>query len=403
MADYDFSQPVERRATGSIKWSGGAEAGRWSPTAATGAINEVEMLPMWLADMDFTVAPEIQAALRDRVDFGVFGYTTYTDDFYEAIAAWYSRRHGWAPSPESIMVNTGVMPAINLAIQTFTEPGDHVIAQPPVFHPITEAAELNGRRTVLNPLVLDNGTYNMDLEDLASKAADPRAKMLILCSPHNPIGRVWTEQELRNVADVCREFDLILVSDEIHADLTYPWANFTTAATLGPEYEDRLIICTGPSKAFNLPAMKLALTVIASPELRARFRNTLDKQNELWSANLMGATALEAAYTEGQMWLDALMSCLEGNLGFIQDFIADRLPRLRLERPDALYLAWIDCRRLGLTNVDLTHRIRSAGLWVEDGATYGTEGEGFIRLTYATPQRLLEEGMLRLESALGTI
>ncbi len=403
MTAYSFSDPVERRGTGSIKWSDGEASGQWVPSLAEGEIAEVDPLPMWLADMDFAVAPEIQAALHSRVEFGSFGYTTYTPGFYEAIEAWNGRRHAWTPSRESIVVNSGVMPAINLAIQTFTDPGDQVIAQPPVFHPITEAAGLNGRTTVLSPLILESGLYRMDLDDLATKAADPRAKMMILCNPHNPIGRVWSEQDLRAVAEICRESGLILVSDEIHADLTYPWAKFTTAGSLGPEVDEHLIICTGPSKAFNVPALKLSLTVIPNPELRARFLATLDRQNELWSANLMGAAALEAAYTEGQPWLDALLSYLEGNLGFMRDFLSNRLPELSLAQPDCLYLAWIDCRRLGLPGNELNERIRSAGLWIENGATYGAEGDGFIRLTYATPRVLLEQGMKRLEAAVGAL
>lgn len=400
MSEYDFSRPIERRGTGSIKWSGGEESSRWVPAAAEGDITEVDMLPMWLADMDFAIAPEIQAALHRRVDFGMFGYSTYTEAFYGAITTWNDRRHGWTPSPESILVNNGVMPAISLAIQTFTEPGDHVIAQPPVFHPITEAAELNGRRTVHNPLILDDGRYRMDLEDLADKAAHPRAKMMVICSPHNPIGRVWSAGELRDVADICREFDLILISDEIHADLTYPWAEFTTAGMLGAQYNDRLIICTGPSKAFNLPALKLSLTIIPDAGLRERFSDTLNKQNELWSANLLGAAALEAAYTEGQPWLDVLLDELQHNVTIAAEFLAERLPEVSLGRPDALYLLWIDCRATGFSDEELTDRLHGAGLWVEQGATYGSEGRGFIRMTIATPRVLLEEGLARLERAL---
>ena len=259
---YDFATPIERRGTGSIKWSRGERSGRWVPTTATGPINEVDLLPMWLSDMDFASAPEVLDALHATVERGVFGYATYSDEFYSAIASWNGRRHGWSPTAESILVNSGVMPAINLAIQTYTEPGDHVIAQPPVFHPITEAPTVNGRRAVLNPLVLVDGQYRMDLDDLAEKAAHPRAKMMILCSPHNPVGRVWSVAELRQVAAICTDNDLLLVADEIHADLTYPWVEFTSSGVLGRPVDDRLIICTGPSKAFNLPAMKLAITVI---------------------------------------------------------------------------------------------------------------------------------------------
>jgi len=401
MTQFDFDSPIERRGTSSIKWSLGERDGSWLeyPTVAS-APDEAALLPMWLADMDFATAPAIVDALAARVRHGVYGYTHYNRAFGEAIADWSSRRHGWAPQPAWIHTNTGVMPAINLLIQTFTKPGDQVIVQPPVFHPIPEAAEFNGRLAARNPLRLVGGRYEMDMDGLESLASDPRTRMMLLCSPQNPVGRVWIPAELAAVAEICARHNVLLVSDEIHGDLTLPAGEFVSAGALR-EHHDRIIVCTGPSKAFNLPALKLSLTIIPDPELRAAYETTLRNQNELWAANLFGATALQAAYTEGGPWLEALLDYLRGNFGYVADFLSERLPQLSLIQPDALYLAWIDCRALGLSGSELGSKLRTAGLWVEQGATYGKEGEGFIRMTIACPRKTLVEAMRRLERALG--
>mgnify|MGYP001813764439 CR=1 FL=1 len=401
MAGYDFDSPVERRGTNSIKWSHGEGGSDWVPNDnRAGAPHEESPLPMWLADMDFRAAPEILSALRERVAHGVFGYTHRSAEFDETVAGWAARRHGWQPPADSIIPGSGVMPAINLLIQTFTAPGDGVIVQPPVFHPIPEAAEYNDRRPVPSPLIEQDGRYSMDFADLAAKASDPNTKMWILCSPHNPVGRVWSRDELAAVVEICRDNDVLLVSDEIHADLTFSWARFWSVGSVAGDDFDQFVVCGGPSKAFNLPGLRFSTTIIPDPDLRARYEVALRNLNELWGTNILGATALVAAYTEGEAWLEALLAYLEGNLEYIQEYLAEKLPMLRLGKPDSLYLAWIDCRRLGLPGSELTQRLRDAGLWVENGATYGTAGEGFIRLTYATPRVLVKEALRRLESAL---
>lgn len=355
------------------------------------------MLPMWLADMDFATAPPIIDALRERVDHGVYGYTTYTDEFFDAIAIWAEARHGWRPFRDWIVPSSGVMPSISVLIQTLTDVGDGVIVQPPVFHPIPEAAELNSRRVLRNPLRMESGRYEMDLADLESKATN--ARMMVLCHPHNPVGRVWSPAELRAVAEICSKHEVILVSDEIHGDLTYPWAEFVSAGSIGDEFHEGLVVCTGPSKAFNLPGLKLSLTIIPDEELRSAYLTTLNSQNELWGANLFGAVALEAAYTTGAPWLAQLMEVLAANAAHVAEFLDSRLPELELIRPDALYLLWIDCRRTGLTSAQLDAAMRAAGLWVEQGATYGDEGNGFIRMTIACSRSVLDAGLRRLEIA----
>jgi len=400
MTQYDFDAPVERRSTNSIKWSAGEVDGKWvTMPAAPGPAHESALLPMWLADMDFTAAPEILAALQARVDHGVFGYTYYDESFYAAIEDWMATRRGWRPQREWILTNSGVMPAINLLIQTFTEPGDGVIVQPPVFRPISDAPEANGRLPVVNPLTEVDGRYRIDFAALESQAADPGTTMMILCSPHNPVGRVWTSREVKSVAEICAGNDVVLVSDEIHADLTYSWAAFTSVGSLYSEVYDRFIVCGGPSKAFNLPGLKLSLTFVPNPKLREAYRETLHRQNELWAANTLGATALTAAYESGGPWLDAVLEYLEANVALAERFLAARVPGVTLARPDALYLLWLDCRRLRISPEELNRRLRAAGLWLESGESYGDQGSGFVRMTAACPRGTLQEGLRRLEAA----
>jgi cystathionine beta-lyase len=401
---YNFDESHERRGTRSIKWSLGEEYGAWVdyPRPTGQAPHEAEVLPMWLADMDFPAAPPILSALQGLVDHGIFGYTGLDDEFFDTIDEWAQRRHGWTIEREWVATNTGVMPAINLLIQTCTDPGDGVIVQTPVFHPISHSVELNKRELLDNALVYDGTRYNMDLPDLAAKAASPGAKMMILCSPHNPVGRVWDVAELRAVVDVCTANDVLLVSDEIHGDLTYDWSNFVSAGSL-TEYHDRLVVCTGASKAFNLPGLKMSLTIIPDAELRAAYQLTLRNQNEIFGVNLFATTAVVAAYRHGEPWLEALIDYLAANVEFVDAFLGERLPQIRLVRPDALYLLWIDCRPLGLTGAELDERLRAAGVRAEQGSTYGNEGEGFIRLTIACSRQLLAEAMERVEKALGDV
>jgi len=402
MENFNFDEPRERRRTMSIKWSLGEESGTWVdyPPAA-GPPQQAELLPMWLADMDFPTAPAVVAAMQDRVKHGIFGYTGLDDAFYNTIVQWAKRRHGWTVDPDWVVLNSGVMPAINLLIQTFTAPTDGIIVQPPVFHPISQAVEYNGRRLVTNPLSNDTGRYEMNFGQLEALAAEPGTRAMILCSPHNPVGRVWTATELRTVADICTTNDLLLISDEIHGDLTYDWSDFSSVGSLGAQYHERLVVCTGPSKAFNLPGLKTALTIVPDRDRRDAFNTTLRNQNEIFGANLFGTTALSAAYTSGEEWLDSLLGYLADNIEFVTGFLAARLPQLGLVRPEALYLLWIDCRALGLSGPELDERLRAGGVWVEQGATYGGEGEGFIRMTIACPRVILEEAMSRIERALG--
>ena len=299
------------------------------------------------------------------------------------------------------MTNHGVMPAMNMAIQTFTEPGDQVIVQTPVFHPFTQSIINNGRVVIHNPLSYTAGRYGMDFDDLALKLADPKTKMVLLCSPHNPVGRVWSYEELYRLGQLCQVHDVLIVCDEIHGDLTYSWATFTTFGMVDEAFNGRLILCTGPSKAFNMPGLKTSLTIISNPTLRQSFLMTMRNLNELFSMNIFGTLALQTAYEQGEVWLEQLMVYLEANLQYMQDFVGQYCPQLRVVWPEALYLIWLDCHALGLDPAALQQLFyEGAGVYLEQGITYGQEGTGFVRINIACPRATLEMALNRIYHAL---
>lgn len=402
MTRTPFDQVLQRLGTDSIKWDKaalalGSSADGGSPDQSGSNL----LLPLSLADMDFQTAPVVVAALEARIRHGVFGYTFAGDAYFEAITRWLQRRHAWQVDRDWIVPGTGAVPAINLAIQMLTEPGDAVIVQPPVFHPFAQSVANNGRRVVLNPLRQEAGRYDFDLDDLQRKAQDSRARMLILCSPHNPVGRVWSVSELRELVRVCDAHDMLIVCDEVHCDLTYPWSRFTTLAAAAPECLARLIHCHGPSKTFNLVGLKASTTIIPNPTLRERFVLGLRNLNELFGVGTLATHALRAAYDEGEDWLAQLMSYLEGNMLTLRDYLQVELPQWRMTVPDATYLAWIDCREMGVASSVLKrHLAEHARVVLEDGAMYGAGGDGFLRLNVACPRVTLESALNRIRDAL---
>ena len=398
----DFDQLHDRRGTRALKWHVPGNDGVWRELGPPSKpLLEVTPIPMWLADMEFPAPQSVIDALLRRVEHGIFGYTTVDDTYFDTIINWMARRHGWQIHPDWILTTSGVMPTINLLIQTFSQPGDGVVVQTPVFHPISEAVENNERVPLRNSLRYTDGQYAMDFEDLARKASDPCARMLVLCSPHNPVGRVWRHEELRNLAEICEENHLLLISDEIHGDLTYNWADFQSVGAVDERFLERLVICTSPSKAFNLPGLKTSLTIIPNTSVREKFQITLRNQNALFGVNTLGTTAIQAAYEHGEVWLEQLIDYLAGNLQYVERFIDEHVPALRLVRPEALYLVWIDCRGLDLDMAVLPRVLKDeAGVWVEPGATYGMEGEGFIRMNIACPRVMLTEALNRIRGAI---
>ncbi len=395
---YDFDTVYDRRHSNSIKWDFVGENSSLRPRDLKA---ESEILPMWLSDMDFALPPPIIDALVSRAQHGIFGYTLPTEAYYEVIINWVRRRTGWLVQRDWIITNHGVMPAMNMAIQTFTKPDDKVIVQTPVFHPFAQSIINNGRVAVRNPLSYTKGRYEMDFDDLVSKLADPKTKMILLCSPHNPVGRVWNRDELYRLGQLCQMHDVLIVCDEIHSDLTYSWVRFTTFGMVDETFNGRLILCTGPSKAFNMPGLKTSLTIIPNPALRESFLMTMRNLNELFSMNIFGTLALQTAYEKGEAWLEQLMAYLEANLQYLQDFLGQYCPQLRVVQPEALYLIWLDCRTLGLDPTALQQLFYDrAGVYLEQGITYGQEGAGYMRINIACPRTTLEMALNRIRRAL---
>ncbi|MEZ4511708.1 MAG: MalY/PatB family protein [Chloroflexota bacterium] len=404
MTKYDFDTIQARRGTDSIKWDYVSQDGLLLPRAGGEDVLVADsLIPMWVADMDFRPAEPIVQALTQRLQ-GVLGYTRAGPAQFAAIRDWVGQRHGWQVAPAWILATVGTLPMVNLAVQLFTEPGDGVIVQPPLFNPLARAVENNGRLALRNRLVYENGRYSINFADLEAKAADPRCKMLILCNPHNPVGRVWTPAELQQVGDICQKHDLLIVSDELHSDLTYPWATFNSIGAIDPALHERIIVCNGPSKAFNIPGLKAAYAIVPNPALRAQLVQGLQNLDLLFSVDVFSTLALQTAYREGADWLGQLMTYLADNLAYVQAFISTHLPQIRVVQPEAMYLVWLDCRQLGLTAEALRQLfVDEARVYVEMGSTYGDEGAGFVRLNIGCSRQLLMIVLERVKTAVGRL
>jgi len=398
---FDFDQPPARRHTGSIKWDFLERDGVLLPRPTDeNPLLDGSVLPLHLSDMDFQAPPAVLDALRSVIDHGILGYTRPGPEYFAAITDWMATAQRWNVAPDWIVPTMGTMGSVNLAIQTFTDPGDGIIVQPPVFGPIIGSVADNGRRVVRNPLRLTAERYEMDLDDLRAKASDPANRMLILCSPHNPVGRVWTSEELLAVSDICREHDLIVVADEVHGELHYSWGEFVPIGTVDPSLDARLVVCAGPSKTFNMPGMRTSLAIIPEPALRSRFVTALDNLDETFSVSVVAAAATRAAYESGGPWLAAVRSYIEGNYVVLRDELADRLPEIRLVPAEGLYLAWLDCRGLGLDDREIERFfLEEAKVELEWGVRFGREGSGFVRLNLACPRSTLEQAIERIVSA----
>lgn len=387
---YDFDQVIERRGTGSSKWDG-----------AIAKYQEPDLLPLTTADMDFPVAEPIRKALAKRLEHPIFGYTLIGDGVYAAIASWLERRHGWKIDTQWISYTAGVVHALKLIVHAFSEPGDEVIVQSPVYGPFFHVPENLRRKVVFNPLQLTAGKYVMDYDDLASKIS-PRTKLLILCSPHNPVGRVWTQEELVKLAEVCLKHNIIIVSDEIHSDFIYPGSKHVPLASISQEIADRTITCIAPSKTFNLAGLATSAVVISNAELRKRFQQTLESLGGGY--NLFGILALEAAYRHGEDWLEQLLDYLEGNRWYLVDFMAQELPDVQVVKPEGTYLAWLDFRALGLHDDDLWQLLLTrAKVALNPGIWFGPGGEGFCRLNFGCPRSVLTEALWRIKDAVQTV
>ncbi len=380
---YDFDELIPRRGTNSYKWDSAADA---------------DVLPLWVADMDFRTAPCIIEALRRRVEHGIFGYTRVPDAYYEAVIDWFERRHGWRIDREWIIYTSGVVPALSAIIKALTDSGDRVLVQTPVYNCFFSSIRNNGCELVASPLIRDGNTYRMDFDDLERKAADPRTKLLLLCNPHNPVGRVWTREELLRIGDICLRNGVRVVSDEIHCELTQPGYEYIPFASLSEAFQANTITCLSPSKAFNIAGLQIANIVSSDEEVRRRIDRAINI-NEVCDVNPFGVEALIAAYSRGADWLEALNAYLNENYRCLCGYFAEQLPQLSVTKLEGTYLVWVDCRALRLSSAELAERLlERQKLWLNEGTMYGTEGEGFLRINIACPRSRLMEALERLKA-----
>jgi cystathionine beta-lyase len=383
-----FDRVIDRTGTESMKWV--------YPRKVLGV---ADAIPMWVADMDFEAPPAVVEALRRRAEHGVFGYPLVPPSLYEAAIGWLERRHGWTVEKKAMAMTPGIVPALNYCVRAFTRPGDPIIIQTPVYHPFYYAIENNGRRVVRNPLRFDGRRYVMDLDDLRTRIDAP-GRMLILCSPHNPVGRVWDRDELEALGRIAVERDLVIIADEIHHDLVYQGHRHHVLAALAPELAQQTVTCIAPSKTFNTAGLATAAVVAANPDLHKKFEEEAERSG-FDLGNALGIVAFEAAYAHGDDWLDALLPYLEGNVDLMEAFLAVRLPKIKLIRPEGTYLALLDCRALGLAPDALNDFfLKRAGVYFSDGAMFGKELEGFVRVNFGCPRSVLREALERIERAI---
>jgi len=378
---YNFDEIVPRRNTNCVKWDS-------SPND--------DILPMWVADMDFRTAPAIIDALIRRAQHGIFGYTKPPQAYYDAVIAWFERRHQFTIQKEWILYTTGVVPALSAIIKALTVPGDQVIVQTPVYHCFFSSIRNNGCEITTNKLIYKDGVYRIDFDDLEKKTSDPKAKLLLLCSPHNPAARVWTEAELHRIGEICIRNQVIIISDEIHCDLVFENHRHIPFASISEQFLQNSVTCTAPSKTFNLAGIQAA-NIIASDEIIRKKINKALNINEVCDINAFAVEAVIAAYNEGEDWLEELKLYLYDNYLYLKQFIETALPYIKILPLEATYLVWLDCSALRQSSREIAKNLlEKEYLWVNEGAMYGENGEGFIRLNIACPRATLTEGLMKL-------
>ena len=384
-----FDTIPNRKNTNSLKYDFAQQRGKPS-----------DILPLWVADMDFSTPDCVIQALVEKAQHGIYGYSEPDQKYFDVLKNWFSTRHGWAVEESWLVKTPGVVFALCAAIRAFTQPGDAVLIQPPVYYPFFESIADNGRTLVTNPLLYQDGVYSMDFEDLEQKLRDNNVKLFLLCNPHNPVGRVWTEAELIRVGELCLHYGVTVVSDEIHADFVFPGHKHVPFASLRPKFADITVTCTAPSKTFNLAGLQISNIFISNQTLRRAFRQEVNRVGYS-QANLMGLIACQAAYEGGAPWLDELKEYLGGNLDFARAFLKEHLPQVRLVEPEGTYLLWLDCSALQLDDKMLDDLIvNQAKLWLDPGPMFGPGGEGFQRINMACPRATLQKALEQLATAL---
>ena len=392
MVTYDFDEVIDRRNTDCLKYDFAVQRGR-----------PKDVLPFWVADMDFSIAQEIEDALVKRCQHGIFGYSEATDGYFAALQNWYLKHFNWQVQRPWLIKTPGVVFALAMAVKAFTEPGDGVLVQQPVYYPFTEVIRDNDREVVNAPLALVNGHYEIDFADLEQKLANPKVKLMFLCSPHNPVGRVWTKEELLKVGDLCLKYNVITVSDEIHSDFVWDDNTHTPFATLGEEYQQNCIVCTAPSKTFNLAGLQVSNIFIPNQKLRRAFRKQIDAAGYS-QLNTLGLVACQAAYTYGEEWLTQVKAYIRSNITFVDDYLKQNLPQIKMLPIEGTYLVWLDCSALGMTADKREQWLwHEAKLWLDGGGIFGKEGEAFERINVACPRATLLKGLEQLKAAVAKL
>lgn len=384
-----FDRVIDRHNTDSIKYDFARRFGK-----------PADILPLWVADMDFQAPEQVIACLEQRCRHGIFGYSDKKEEYFQAVAGWMEDSFRWQVKPEWLVKTSGVVHAICSAIRALTDPGDAVLIQQPVYHPFPEIIKNNRRKLVVNQLQYREGRYSIDWEDFSEKVVRQQVRMFILCSPHNPVGRVWTADELKRMGDICRKNNVIVIADEIHADFVYRQHKHQVFANLQPEFADMTVTCTAPTKTFNLAGLQIANIFITDSRLRGRFKREIAAAGTN-HVGIMGLDACQAAYNSGRAWLDDLLVYLQGNIKLLSDYIKSELPLVSLVDIEGTYLAWLDFHRTGLDDAELDRRLVEKGrLWLDPGTRFGAGGESFQRMNIACPSSVLKEALDRLSIAL---
>lgn len=393
MVKYNFDQVVDRKGTNSIKWEYYRQYIGKAPDGA---------LPLWVADMDFPCAEPIIKALHERVDRQIFGYSTHTSNQYmEAVTRWFERRFNWSIKKENLFISPGIVTAVAVLVRILAGAGQGILIQRPVYYPFTKKIEANNRVVVNNPLIYDDCYYRMDYEDLERKIAHKNTAAMILCSPHNPVGRVWKVDELIKVVEICRKYEKWIISDEIHADLVRNGISHYPLEVIAPDYREKIITLTSPSKTFNLPGLMLSNIVINSPTLQQAWSEEVSERLSVGMANPLSIKALEAAYNEGEEWLDQLRTYLDDNIAYAGQFFKEYLPQSKFVYPEGTYLLWIDLRGYCQDYRELEDlMLNKAGVVLDEGYFFGDEGKGFERINAACPRITLTKCLERMKMAL---
>jgi len=386
---YDFDAVVNRHGTSCLKYDFGMQRkGR------------TDLLPLWVADMDFKLPDEILADFHKRIDHGIFGYTDPDQEYYAALDGWFSRRHGYHIDPKTVTVGCGVVYGLATGVKAFTQPGDAILIQQPVYYPFREVIEDNGRKFINNQLIYKNGKYSIDFADFEEKIVANKVKVFILCNPHNPVGRVWSKEELEKMGDICLKHNVVIMDDEIHCDFVFPGHKFTSFMTLDAKYQENLVLYNSPSKTFNVAGLQPANIIIKNEKLRTMYRKA-NAASGYSQGNIMGMIAVKSVYTKGAAWVDELVKYITGNMEYVRAFVKKNLPKAYFVEPEGTYLIWIDFSGYGFTSTELEHvMVDEAKLWLDSGKVFGPATEQFERFNLACPRSTVEQAMKQLKAAL---